>query len=252
MITTSGCVNLCSKEPIITIEMVGKSSVKYGNLSDIFLGIQGEGLWVGKRQLFIRFSGCNLRCKFCDTKYAQTPSRECLFFGERLKNPINALWLKEKIKDINFHSISLTGGEPLLQIDFLKEFLVPKEYIVYLDTNGSLPFEFEKIKDLIDLVCMDIKLPSSTRQRPLWDEHKKFLIQAKDIFVKMVITEETEEDDFLYGVEVVNDISSKIPLVLQSSKKGLFDRLFYFQEKALKKLSDVRIVPQVHKVFGIK
>ncbi|MEW6679898.1 MAG: 7-carboxy-7-deazaguanine synthase QueE [bacterium] len=222
------------------------------NIKEVFLSIQGEGLWIGKRQIFIRFSGCNLRCDFCDTKDAQIPSKECLIFKKKVKNPIEIGLLKESLKKKTFHSISLTGGEPLLQIDFIKEFLKEKEYFVCLDTNGSLPDEFEKIKDIIDFVCMDIKLPSSTKEKPIWEEHKRFLKKIKDGFVKIVITKETSKDDFLKGVRIIKDIDPKIPLVIQPDGKVSFDKPFFFQKMAFKQLSEVRIIPQIHKILGIR
>ncbi|MEW6680865.1 MAG: 7-carboxy-7-deazaguanine synthase QueE [bacterium] len=221
------------------------------NINEVFTSIQGEGIWIGKRQIFIRFSGCNLRCKFCDTKNAQKPSKECLIFEQKAENPIEIGLLKKLIKKQAFHSISLTGGEPLLQIDFIKEFLKNKEYIVYLDTNGSLPDEFEKIGDVIDFVSLDIKLPSSTGDVPLWEEHKRFLKKMKNGFVKMVITRETSKDDFLQGVKIIRDIDKKIPLVIQPHKTE-FDKLFLFQKMALERLLDVRIIPQIHKFLRIR
>jgi len=222
------------------------------NIYEVFLGIQGEGLWIGKRQVFIRFSGCNLRCHFCDTKGAQMPVSECHLFGKKVKNPIEIAHLSENIRGKTFHSISLTGGEPLLQIDFIKEFLKNKEYIVYLDTNGSLSNELERIKTLVDFVSMDIKLPSSTRGEPLWEEHKRFLKKIRDGFVKMVITEETIKDDFLYGVKIIKDVDPKIPLVIQpAGLKIEFNKLFSLQKIGLRFLSDVRIIPQIHKFLQI-
>jgi Pyruvate-formate lyase-activating enzyme len=65
----------------------------------------------------------------------------------------------------------------------------------YLETNGSLANEFSEVKDDIDIVAMDIKLPSSTRDRTLWQEHKRFLSEAKgkDVFVKIVVCESTQK-----------------------------------------------------------
>lgn len=219
------------------------------HIKEVFTSIQGEGLWVGERQVFIRFSGCNLSCDFCDTKDAQIKAKECHIFKENIENPIDIDILKIAIKKETFHSISLTGGEPLLQIDFIKGFLKDKEYIVYLDTNGTLFNEFEMIKERIDFVCMDIKLPSSTKQKPFWEEHKKFLKNIKDGFVKVVITKDTTKDDFLHSVKIIEEIDPKIPLVIQGDVE--FNRLFSFQKMALNNLSDVRIIPQVHKFLGI-
>lgn len=226
---------------------------KRANIKEVFVSIQGEGLWIGERQVFIRFSGCNLSCHFCDTKDALIEAKECSLFEKKIENPISTDTLKDKIKKKTFHSMSLTGGEPLLQIDFIKEFLKNKEYIVYLDTNGTLSDEFEIIKDKIDIVCMDIKLPSSTKQKPFWEEHKKFLKKIRDGFVKMVITKDTTRDDFLQGIRIIKDVDFKIPLVIQPDGLNVeFKKLFSFQKMGLKELSFVRIIPQIHKFLGIR
>ena len=80
-----------------------------GRISDVFESIQGEGPYVGERQIFVRLFGCNLNCKFCDTKLER--------FDE-----YTAPELLDRILEFrgNYHSISFTGGEPLLQKDFLK------------------------------------------------------------------------------------------------------------------------------------
>ena len=80
-------------------------------IAEIFKSIQGEGIYAGRKQVFIRFYGCNLGCRYCDT--------QPLTFTE--------MDLEEVLSTIsvfkNYHSISLTGGEPLQQIDFLQVLL---------------------------------------------------------------------------------------------------------------------------------
>ena len=85
--------------------------------------------------------------------------------------------------------MSLTGGEPLLQKDFLKGLLSlfkESRMISYLETNGILYKELQSIIDDIDIIAMDFKLPSSTKCRSFWDEHKRFLEVAlrKEVFIK--------------------------------------------------------------------
>ena len=83
-------------------------------INEIFSSIQGEGPVVGYKQLFIRFCKCNLKCNYCDTEYkigSEYTSQELL------KKISTEFDLK------TFHSISLTGGEPLIEVEFLKDFL---------------------------------------------------------------------------------------------------------------------------------
>lgn len=225
-------------------------------VSEVFLSVQGEGVYAGEPQIFLRFHGCNMRCAFCDTPQAVAPE------DVSLRSVI------DKILDLNRENktatISVTGGEPLLHSAFLKILLShfrDHGYKVHLDTNGTLPDKLKEIIDLVDVVAMDIKLPSSTRDKEFWNEHREFLETArpKRAFVKMVITGETIEADINKAVDLIEDIDKSIPLILQPvSKVGDFDKipdntvLIKWQETALKKLKDVRIIPQLHKIQGLR
>lgn len=96
------------------------------NVNEIFYSLQGEGRWAGRPAIFIRFSGCNLRCPFCDTDFkAYTKMTAKDILGEFLK-----------YSQCNF--IVLTGGEPTLQVD--KDFvdmLHANGYYVAMETNGT-------------------------------------------------------------------------------------------------------------------
>ena len=83
-------------------------------INEIFTSIQGEGPVVGYRQLFIRFCNCNLNCAYCDTEFQSGQE----FTPQELFDTIDFEYDLQ-----NIHSISLTGGEPLLNVKFMKEFL---------------------------------------------------------------------------------------------------------------------------------
>ena len=83
-------------------------------IKEIFASIQGEGPYVGYKQLFVRFCNCNLKCNYCDTEFSANEN-----FIEYC--PVELAQEVNQYKDV--HSISLTGGEPLLSVEFLKEFL---------------------------------------------------------------------------------------------------------------------------------
>ena len=87
-------------------------------LCEIFNSFQGEGLYVGERQTFVRLAGCNLTCQYCDTPQALTPGNKT----ENSQSLIELIGSFEKPKGVN-HAICFTGGEPLLQVAFLKNFL---------------------------------------------------------------------------------------------------------------------------------
>lgn len=218
-------------------------------ISEIFYSLQGEGIYQNRPQIFIRFWGCNLKCAFCDTSFP--------FYKE--------LTLKEIIEVIqNYpyprHSISLTGGEPLLQYKFLKElcfFLKEQNQKIYLETNGTLYKELQEVIDFIDIVAMDFKLPSSTKERVFWQEHKKFLRVAveKEVFVKAVITPYTCFKDIFLTAEIIKEIEKNIPLILQPQygyETLLWRHLETLREKLSETFLHVEVIPQLHKKLGIK
>ena len=117
-----------------------------------FSSIQGEGKLIGRRQVFVRFTGCNLNCNYCDTPLSRNPD-----YGDEFS--VDTLY--EKIDELltpDFHSISLTGGEPLLHADFIKNFLEKYNLPVLLETNGSLPGEMAKISRFNQLCVFGYKI----------------------------------------------------------------------------------------------
>ena len=222
-------------------------------ISEIFLSLQGEGIYLGEPQVFVRFYGCNLACGFCDTPQSSHKT----FTKDALMSKI--LSFEEP-----YASVSLTGGEPLLQVDFLRGFLESYKRFykkaIYLETNGTLYRELEKIIDFVDIIAMDIKLPSSTGEKPLWEEHGKFLKVAgkRKVFVKTVITSTTSAEDILKAKDIISGIDAGIPLVLQpvselgKIKKPGESELTGFRQTVLGFLERVEIISQAHKQLGIK
>ncbi len=220
-------------------------------ISEIFQSIQGEGKYLGAKQVFVRFYGCNIHCSWCDTPYAigDVPGR---FETFNLPEVIQ----KTKTLYPGCHSVSLTGGEPLMQKDFLKEFLpaLKKDGITtYLETSGILPRELKEVIDHVDIVAMDMKLPSSTKCRDYWNEHEEFLKIAsrKDVFIKTVITSDTSQEDLDRAVRLVSQFNRNILFVLQPNfieiKNGAMVKCLEFQDRCKKQLTDVRVLPQIHK-----
>lgn len=231
---------------------------KKADITEVFSSIQGEGIFLGAKQIFVRFRDCNLNCVFCDEPRDLEPKR------------YNSLSLISEIKALDdtkgpHHSVSLTGGEPLLYADFLREFLrllKRNKFKSYLETNGTMPKELAKIIDMVDIVAMDFKLPSSTGERAYWAEHLEFLKIAakKKVFVKAVVTPNTRNEDIEKAVSLVKKVSEKIPLILQpvtpsrSYVKTIGEnRLLEFLEIVSRRgLDNIRIIPQVHKVLNVK
>lgn len=221
-----------------------------GKITEVFDSVQGEGVYLGERQLFVRFFGCNLKCGFCDTPASYYKEYEPLELFDELKRYNNG-----------FHSISFTGGEPLLQKDFLKEILQLTGkigYRSYLETNGTLPEELEEVIDYIDIVAMDVKLPSSTGQKSFWEAHSRFLEIAskKEVVLKIVICKSTEEGDFKEAVDLIKRNNKYAVLVLQPNcfdyDDSMDNKLREFKSICIKEGLVACVIPQMHKKAGIR
>lgn len=243
------------------------------DLIEIFSSIQGEGDLIGRRQVFIRFRGCNLECEYCDTntgfnadlcKIELTPGR--LDFQE-FPNPVAMERVTELLgrwergwPDVH-HSISLTGGEPLLHVDLLHLWLPRLEKIlpIHLETNGVLYLALSRLINHIDTVSMDIKLPSSSGILNLWDEHHHFLEIAaqREVSVKIVVNSSTEHWEIQRAAGIIKDVDEDIPLIIQpETADDLSIRistvcLLELQEIAAAILPDVRVIPQTHRFIGL-
>ena len=127
-------------------------------INEIFRSIQGESSYVGKPCIFIRLTGCNLRCKYCDTKYAYDNGKE-MSIDEIVEN-VKVLYKRHDI-------IEITGGEPLMHIEEVKKLVVgirdkiretfDRRVEILIETNGSIKLPEGWNVDFI----MDWKCPSS-------------------------------------------------------------------------------------------
>jgi len=164
-------------------------------VSEIFYSIEGEGIEIGRPEIFVRLSGCNLRCVWCDTKYARENGKK-MSVEEAI----------EEVKKYPCKSVSITGGEPLLQRKELLE-LVRKlkelGYWIQINTNGTI-FD-EEIFRLVDLISMDCKCPSSGMKSNL-----EVLKKTKENFnsktqFKFIIS---DKKDYEYAKKVVSSLKA--------------------------------------------
>lgn len=218
-------------------------------IREIFTSIQGEGPYVGQRQLFIRFCGCNLHCRYCDTDFDENFSKD--YTPQELIDEINS---KNEI-----FTVSLTGGEPLVSVEFLKEFLpLLKEqgHKVYLETNGTLPANLAEVIDFVDIVSADIKLESAsgmTFEKSLYQRF--FEVGArKEIFAKVVFNENITDAEIADVVEIVKSVNCEIILQPQMNGNNFSVSMQKCEEvfDSFHNLyTDVRLIPQVHKFLGV-
>ncbi|MBQ7705908.1 MAG: 7-carboxy-7-deazaguanine synthase QueE [Selenomonadaceae bacterium] len=237
------------------------------NLIEIFSSIQGEGKYVGCRQIFIRLAECNLNCAYCDTIFKradfcliETAAGSMTF--EQIKNPFTAaqvaLIIKQFNNEVPTHSVSFTGGEPLLRWKFIRsvaEKIKSTGLKIFLETNGTLPAELSQIIDFVDIISMDIKLPSVAGN--YFDKHREFLKIAaqKDLYAKIVISAETTAEEFDTAINLIAEVSPEILLILQpvTAVKNVqaipARRILELQAAASRKLKNVRVIPQTHKLL---
>ncbi|MDW7674850.1 MAG: 7-carboxy-7-deazaguanine synthase QueE [Bacillota bacterium] len=240
------------------------------NLIEMFSSVQGEGPFIGFRQIFIRFSRCNLNCIYCDTPNNQN-NLFCVIEQnpgykdfKKEPNPISMDKIIDSIRAWNpkiHHSVSFTGGEPLLEdplslVKLMKE-IKSLQLKVFLETNGTLPERFQELAEAVDIVSMDIKLPSSV-EKDYTNEHYNFIkaAQKKELYLKIVITKATMIDELQKYIELIASVNRDIPLILQPATQHndayppSSDKLLYFQEIAQGILNSVRIIPQAHKMMN--
>jgi len=221
---------------------------------EIFKSIQGEGKYLGVCQAFVRFYGCGVKCVWCDTPHARQGGEFKTYEPQRLVDEVMPVAQ-------GVHSVSLTGGEPLEQKDFLKEFLPllkSKGLKIYLETNGVHDKALREVVEYIDIIAMDIKLPSSTKQRAYWKEHEDFLkgISRKDIFIKTVVSCDTLAEEAVTAAKLASKVNRDIIFILQPNhfdlENGIVKKCCELQKLCLPFLHDVRVIPQVHKLIGLK
>lgn len=143
-------------------------------VTEIFLSIQGESTWAGLPCVFVRTTGCNLRCVWCDTDYA--------FYGGREVSVEEALAEVDRIGGA-CRMVELTGGEPLLQKDIcsLAEGLLARGYTVLCETSGSVDVA-RLPRDVVKI--MDLKCPGSGEvDRNLWENLDRLSPQDEIKFV---------------------------------------------------------------------
>ena len=200
-------------------------------INEIFYSIQGEGKWTGLPNIFIRTTGCNLRCSYCDTKYA---------YDDGAEKTIEEI-MKE-VKKYNFKKICITGGEPLIQKKIIKliDKLVKDKYKICLETNGSIDITSLTSKKNL-MISLDIKCPSSKMHKKMILENIKKLKQKDQL--KLIIK---NKKDYEYAKKIINKYKPVCTVFFQSvwgtNPKHLADWI-------IKDDLDVKLGLQIHKII---
>ena len=200
-------------------------------INEIFYSIQGEGKWMGLPNIFIRTTGCNLRCSFCDTTYAYETGEE--------------MSIEEIINRIRKHPcnyVCITGGEPLLQEEIVQliDVLLEKKYVICLETNGSIDIENLVGKKSL-LISLDIKCPSSTMHEKM-NFNNVSLLTCNDQ-LKFIIQ---NREDYEYAKKIIKKYKPQSAIFFQSVW-GI--NLKELSSWVLNDGLDVRIGLQLHKII---
>jgi 7-carboxy-7-deazaguanine synthase len=155
-------------------------------VNELFHSIQGESIWAGLPCSFVRLTGCNLRCRYCDTTYAYDSGK-----------PMQIQQIVQALAGFDCRHVTITGGEPLIQhrTPELIGHLLALEYRVSLETNGS-----QDIQHLDNgcMIVMDLKCPSSGMRQQNRIENLRYLKQSDQL--KFVIA---DRKDYLFAREIV-------------------------------------------------
>jgi 7-carboxy-7-deazaguanine synthase len=199
-------------------------------INEIFYSIQGETSYVGYPTVFVRTTGCNLRCTYCDTKYSY-------YEGEFFETS----HLLEKIKSFETDYVCITGGEPLLQKEILSfmSTLCDQNYKVSLETSGSK--SIEPVDPRVKII-LDVKTPDSGEPDSFLETNIKWITSSTEI--KFVIC---SEKDFEWSENFCrqHDLFQKF-IVLYSPSYGQVSDT-WLAENILQKKSKARLQIQLHK-----
>jgi len=160
------------------------------------------------------------------------------------------------LKTYDLHSITLTGGEPLLYPGFIKELKNFVDIPLYLETNSTLPKNAKKIKTCVDFVAADIKIDYPEFYENSIETLK--ILKDRNLFVKIVVLPGTESKTIEKVAKDLKNHDLDVPLILQPvtphgevKEKPNTKKILNLADTCGKYLSDVRIVPQVHKLTGV-
>ena len=258
-------------------------------MAEVFRSIQGEGLLLGKRQVFVRLAGCQIDCRYCDTAWAfQAPATVAVpaapghggegsgegsgegRVGQRLENPLTVQQLVGLIDSSDPPggpggpaSVSLTGGEPLEQVDFCQALIaaLPGRDVM-LETAALDGVALARLVPSLRWVAADIKLPSATGRQHSLEEHEAVLctgvLDRVETFFKLIVDGDVNEAELGRAADLLARHAPGRKVFLQpvtplggspALPPGHLDSLV---DVLLERALPVRVVPQVHKQLKVR
>lgn len=201
-------------------------------ITEIFSSIQGESTTVGIPTVFIRLTGCPLRCQYCDTAYAFTGGKWMALAG-----------IEAKVADFNLKHVTVTGGEPLAQKTCLSLLsnLCDQNYAVSLETSGAL--DVSQVDPRV-IKVMDIKTPSSGEAKKNKWENVNYLREQDQ--VKFVICNQL---DYVWAKNIIQEyrLTHRCEVLFSPSYDELEPK--QLAEWILNDRLNVRFQLQLHKVL---
>ena len=200
------------------------------NITEIFYSLQGEAKEVGIPTVFVRLTGCPLRCNYCDTAYA--------FKGN---NPLSIQHILDEIAQYNTQYVCVTGGEPMAQSNCLKllDALIENEYKVSMETSGSI--DIAPVNSKVSIV-MDIKTPSSTEEHQ--NRYENLSILKNKDQLKFVIA---SRSDFDWCTEILENHEVESEVLFSPVYESL--KPVELADWILEKKLNVRLQVQLHKIL---
>ena len=200
------------------------------NITEIFYSLQGEAKEVGIPTVFVRLTGCPLRCNYCDTAYA--------FKGN---NPVSIQHILDEIAQYNTQYVCVTGGEPMAQSNCLKllDALIENDYKVSMETSGSI--DIAPVNSKVSIV-MDIKTPSSTEEHQ--NRYENLSILKNKDQLKFVIA---SRSDFDWCTEILENHEVESEVLFSPVYESL--RPVELADWILEKKLNVRLQVQLHKIL---
>ncbi|MGN0630562.1 MAG: putative 7-carboxy-7-deazaguanine synthase QueE [Ruminococcus sp.] len=208
-------------------------------VAEIFTSINGEGTRAGELAVFVRLCGCNLRCSYCDTMWANSENAP--------HSEMTADEIRKTVLETGIKNVTLTGGEPL-SVPYAKELLEvllqDGRISMEIETNGSVNIgEFMSIPGR-PVFTLDYKLPSSGMEDKMLISENMPYIKKKDC-MKFVAG---SEEDLIRAAEIIEkyDLTERCNVYL-SPVFGKIDPAFMVEFMKDRKLNGVRLQLQLHK-----
>ena len=200
-------------------------------INEIFHSIQGEGATMGIPTVFVRLTGCNLGCEWCDTEYAKTE-------GDKF----TLSQIIAEVDKFKCNQVCITGGEPMCQSETPKliDELLGAGYLVTLETNGSINLEELECSPLL-MISMDIKCPSSGQADKM--EFSNIELLGPTDQLKFIIS---GQEDYDYAKEIMQKYQPTSVIIMTPVDGTNINELV---EWVLKDKLDARVLPQLHKII---